>query len=198
MMSFLACRRDLSSRAVAQAAWGSGDTHVQSTATRRPRPQAVGARGAPHLTFGFASKPSPSAPWARGLLSASWEWGSPDLPSCGPRRGSASRLVWPIFTNKLSRPSRGGRHKTSSGPASPGWLARGGEIKARKTSRGPHDVSHDDRDQAGASAHNLLVSPLVLRRQAQVVSTKASRKGFHIGATRPRPAGRQDGGHRGA
>ena len=27
--------------------------------------------------------------------------------------------------------SRGGRHKTSSGAASPGWLARGGEIKAR-------------------------------------------------------------------
>ena len=30
--------------------------------------------------------------------------------------------------------SRGGRHKTSSGAASPGWLARGGEIKARQTS----------------------------------------------------------------
>ena len=48
--------------------------------------------------------------------------------------------------------SRGGQHKTSSGAASPGWLARGGEIKARQTSRGSCDVSHDDRDQAGASA----------------------------------------------
>ena len=46
--------------------------------------------------------------------------------------------------------SRGVRHKTSSGAASPGWLARGGEIKARQTSRGSSDVSHDDRDQDGA------------------------------------------------
>ena len=46
--------------------------------------------------------------------------------------------------------SRGGRHKTSLGASSPGWLARGGEIKARQTSRGPRDVSHDDQDQAGA------------------------------------------------
>ena len=58
------------SRAVAEAAWGSGDAHVQLTAMRRLRPQAIEARGAPHLPFGFASKPSPSAPWARGLLSA--------------------------------------------------------------------------------------------------------------------------------
>ena len=77
----------LSGQAVAKAAWGSGDAHVQSTATRQPRPQAFGARGAPNLTLGFAAKPSPSAPWARGLLSAFWERGSQDLPTCGPRRG---------------------------------------------------------------------------------------------------------------
>ena len=90
MMAFLACRRDLSSRAVAEAAWGSGDAHVPSIATRQSRPQAVGARGAPHLPFGIASKPSPSVPWARGLLSASWEWGPPDLPACGLWCGSVS------------------------------------------------------------------------------------------------------------
>ena len=94
--------------------------------------------------------------WARGLLSASWEWGSPDLPDCGPRRGWASRSVWPIFIDKAfktlarGQASRAGRCKTSSGAASPGRLARGGEIKAGETSRGPHDVSHDDRDQASA------------------------------------------------
>ena len=86
--------------------------------------------------------------------------------------------------------SQGGRCKTPSGAVSPGWLARGGEIKARQTSRGSRDVSHDDRDQAGASAHSVLVSSLVLRRQAQARSPEASGKGFHIGATRPRPAGR--------
>ena len=37
---------------------------------------------------------------------------------------------------------------------------------------------------------SVLVSPLVLRKQAQARSTEASSKGFHIGATRPR---QQDG-----
>ena len=83
--------------------------------------------------------------------------------------------------------SRGGQHKTSSGAASPGWLARGGEIKARQTSRGSRDVSREDRDQAGASAHSVLFSSLVLRRQAQARGPDESSKVFHISATRPRP-----------
>ena len=62
--------------------------------------------------------------------------------------------------------SRGGRHKTSSGAASPGWLVRGGEIKARRTSRGSNDVSHDDQGQAGARAHNVVE----LSRQMSLVS----------------------------
>ena len=45
---------------------------------------------------------------------------------------------------------------------------------------------------------SVLVSSLVLKRQAQARSPEASGKGFHIGATRPRPAGGQDGGHHGA
>ena len=137
-------------------------------------------------------------------MSAFWERGSPDLPACGPRRGSARGHVRPIFINKAfktlarGQASRGGRHKTSSGAASPGWLARSGEIKAGQTSRGSRDVSRDDRDQAGASARSVLVSFLVLRKQAQSRSTEALGKGFHIGATRPRPKGQQDRGHHGA
>ena len=69
---------------------------------------------------------------------------------------------------------------------------------AGKTSQGSRDVSHDDEDQAGASTRSVLVSSLVLKRQAQARSTEASSKGFHISATRPRPAGQQDGGHHGA
>ena len=74
----------------------------------------------------------------------------------------------------------------------------GGEIKARGTSRGAHDASHDDRNQAEASLRSVLVSSLVQRGQAQARSTEASSKGFHIGATRPRLVGRQDRGHHGA
>ena len=60
------------------------------------------------------------------------------------------------------------------------------------------DASHDDQGQAGTSVRTVLVSPLVLRGQAQARGTKASGKGFHIGATRPGLAGRQDGGYHGA
>ena len=70
--------------------------------------------------------------------------------------------------------------------------------QGKGTSRGSYDVSCDDQGQASANAHSVLVSSLVLRGQAQARSPEASGKGFHIGATRPRPAGRQDGGHRGA
>ena len=114
------------------------------------------------------------------------------MPACGPRRGYASRPIRPIFIDKAFRTlargqaSRGGRCKTSSGAATLGRLTRGGEIKARKTSRGSSDVSHDDHRQAGASACSVLVSSLVQRGQAQPWSTEASSKGFHIGATRPK------------
>ena len=130
------------------------------------------------------------------FLSVFWERGSLVLPACGPQRGCASRPVRPIFINKAfktlarGQASRGGRRKTSSGAASPGCLTRSGDIKAGQTSRGSRDVSHDDRHQAGASACSVLVSSLVLRRPAHARSTEASGKGFHISATRPRPAGR--------
>ena len=51
------------------------------------------------------------------------------------------------------------------------------------------------RVPAGAGLRSVLVSLSVQRGQAQ---TKASGKGYRFGATRPRPAERQDGGHRGA
>ena len=71
-------------------------------------------------------------------------------------------------------------------------------MKEGGTSRGAHDASCDDREQAGTGLFSVLVSSLVQRGQAQAWSTEASGKGYHFGATRPRPAERQDGGHRGA
>ena len=66
------------------------------------------------------------------------------------------------------------------------------------TSRGARDARHDDRSQADAGLRIVLVSSLVQRGQAHAWSTEASGKGYCFGATRPRPAERQDGGHRGA
>ena len=126
----------LSSRAVAKASWESGDAHVQSTAMRRPRPQAVRARGALLLPFRLPARPSPGAPWARGLLSVFWERGSADLPACGLRRGSKGIPVRPIFTNMNPRPSRGAKPRGADDRKLPQEQPRqagsrgGGEIKA--------------------------------------------------------------------
>ena len=168
---------------------------------RQPRPQAFGARGAPNLTLGFAAKPSPSAPWAQGLLSAFWERGSPDLPAYGLQRGSRGGPAWPIFINTSSRPSRGAKPRGADAGGFLGHglvrLAREEEERSRwGTSRGAHDSSHDDQGrQAGASPHSVLLSSLVQREQVQA---RASSKGIHFSATRPRPAQRQEGSHCGA
>ena len=79
-------------------------------------------------------------------LSASWERGSPNLPACSPRRGSTSGPVRPIFTSKHSRPSRGGRHKTSSGQPHRASL-RGAERSRQGT---PREVSVTQAMTTGA------------------------------------------------
>ena len=120
------------------------------------------------------------------------------------RRGSRGGPVRPVFINPSSRPSRGAEPRGADDGRPPQGRSHqagsrgGGEIKARGTSRGARDVSHDDQDQAGASPRSVLVSSLVQRGQVQARSTEASSKGFLIGATRPRPAEWQDGGHHGA
>ena len=85
-----------------------------------------------------------------------WERGSPDLPACGLRRGWSSGPVRPVFINPISRPLRGAKPcgaddtRLPQGRPHQAGLRGGGEIKARSTSRGAHDASHDDQDQAGA------------------------------------------------
>ena len=177
---------------------------VPSITTRQPRPQAVRARGASPLPFGFASKPSPSAPWARGLLSAFWERGSPDLPACGLWRGSKEAQHSPCSSTQAQDPREG---PSLAGRMTRSFLRHGlvrlareeAERSRRGTSRGARDASHDDQGrQAGASPRSVLLSSLVQRGQAQPRGTEASGKGCHFGATRPRPGGLRDGGHRGA
>ena len=125
------------------------------------------------------------------------------MPAYGLRRGSRGGPTWPIFISTSSRPSQGAKPRGVDSRELPQARPRqagsrgGGGIKWRGTSQGAHDASHEDQDQAGASLRSFLVSSLVQRGQAQARSTEASGKGYHIGATRPRPAGRQDGGHRG-
>ena len=136
MTGFSACR-DLSTRAVSEASWGSAVAHVQSITTWRPRPQAVRARGASRLPLRFSAKPSPCAPWARGLLSAFWERGSPDLPACSLKHGSSGGPARPIFISPSSRPSRGAKPRGADDRKLPQRQPHqadsrgGGEINAR-------------------------------------------------------------------
>ena len=95
------------------------------------------------------------------------------------------------------------------GPSLVGWTTRSflrhglvriaheeAERQRRGTSRGARDASHDDQGrQAGASPRSVLLSSLV---QSEQVQARASTKGTRFGATRPRPAQRQEGSHCGA
>ena len=151
----------LPSRAHNEASWGSGDAHVQSTATRRPRPQAVGAHGASHLPLRFSAKPSPGAPWARGLLSAFWERGSPDLPTCGLQRGSSEAQWSPASSAQAQDPREG---PSLAGRTTRSFLRHGlvrlaheeAESSRQGTSRGAHDTSHDDQGRQPAQCPPFL------------------------------------------
>ena len=170
-MTRFACR-DLSIRAVAKASRGSQGAHVQSIATRRPRPQAVRARGASLLPFRLPARPSPGSPWARGLLSAFWERGSPDLPTCGLRCGSKEAQHSPSSSTQAQDPREG---PSLAGRTTQNFLRHGlirlareeAERSRRGTSRGAREASHDDQGrQAGASPRSVLLSSLVQREQA--------------------------------
>ena len=106
-------------------------------------------------------------------LPAAWLKGGPSMAQLHQHRPK---------TLARGQASRGRRREASLGTASSGWLTR----------------RRRDQDQAGASLRSVLVSSLVQRGQAQARTTKASGKGFHISAMRPRLAGWQDGGHCGA
>ena len=99
-------------------------------------------------------------------MSAFWEWGSPDLLACGLRHGSRSGPARPIFINSSSRPSRGAKPRGADDARPPQGRPHqegsrgGGEIKARSTSRGARQESHDDRDQAGARRASAYVVSL--------------------------------------
>ena len=124
--------------------------------------------------------------------------GVPRLACLRPTACLSQQAVRPIFTNKASKTLA---RRTTQDLL---WSSLGSQdheerrYQGGQTSRGPCDVSHDARRQAGAGSHSVFISSLVLRRPAQAKSIEASGKGCYIGATRPRPGGRQDGGHCGA
>ena len=134
-------------------------------------------------------------------LSAFWERGSPDLPACSLRRGSKGAQHSPSSSTQAQDPREG---PSLAGRMTGSFLRHGlirlaheeAESSRQGTSRGADDASHDDQGrQSGASPRSVLLSSLVQREQAQA---RASSKGIHFGATRPRPAQRQGGSHCGA
>ena len=91
--------------------------------------------------------------------------------------------------------SWGVRQEAFSGTNSSGWLAR----RRRDQGGVPHEVpmtqAMTTKGTRRAPARSVLLSSLVQRGQAQA---RASSKGIHFGATRPRPAQRPEGSHCGA
>ena len=123
------------------------------------------------------------------------------MPACGLRRGSREAQHGPSSLARAQDPRKG---PSLAGRTTGGFLRHGlvrlaceeAERSRRGTSRGAHDASHDNQGrQAGASPRSVLLSSLVQREQAQA---RASGKGIHFGATRPRPAQRQGRSHCGA
>ena len=126
------------------------------------------------------------------------------MPACGLRHGSKGGPARPIFINTSSRPLRGAKPRGADDKELP--QARPPQAGSRGAESSMHSLPHEAQltgairprpggHQAGAGLRRVLVSSLVQRGQAQA---RVSRKGNHFGATRPRPAGRHDGGHRGA
>ena len=94
--------------------------------------------------------------------------------------------------------SRGSRHEASSSTASSGWLAR----RRRDQGRVPHEVlmtqAMTTEARRAPGGRNPAQSPCFLFCAKGQGQARVSSKGNHFGATRPRPGGPQDGGHRGA
>ena len=123
------------------------------------------------------------------------------MPACGLRRGSKEAQHNPSSSTQAQDPREG---PSLAGRTTRSFLRHGlvrlareeAERSRRGTSRGARDASHDDSGrQAGASPRSVLLSSLVQREQAQA---RASSKGVHLGATRPRPAQRPERSHCGA
>ena len=102
-MVFLACRRDLSSRAVTEAAWGSGDAHVQSTATRQPRPQAFWGPRCSVLDPWLRREAKPERTLGPGATVGVLGMGVPRLACLRPTAWLSQQAVRPIFINKASK-----------------------------------------------------------------------------------------------
>jgi len=126
------------------------------------------------------------------------------LSAFGLWRGSSVAQFSPSSSTQVQDPREGPSlaGRTVQGLTRSGLTRQAREEAERSRRRLPREVHMMQammiEGQAGAGQRNVLISPLVLRGQAQARSTKASSKGFPIGATRPRPGGQQDGGHRGA
>ena len=103
MMIFLACRRDLSSRAVAEAAWGSGDAHVQSN--RHASTKAAGFWGpwCSALDLWLHREAKPERTLGPGATVGVLGTGVPRLACLRPTAWLSQQAVRPIFINKASK-----------------------------------------------------------------------------------------------
>ena len=119
--------------------------------------------------------------------------------ACGlaRRRPSAAHLhQHKLKTLARGQASRGGRQGASSGTASSDGLTRRRIVQGGVPREVPMTQAMTTKGARRVPARgSVLLSSLVQREQAQA---RASSKGIHFGATRPRPTQRQGGSHCGA
>ena len=153
---------------VVEAAWGSGDAHIPSSAMHQPGLKVIGAHNASPLPFGFASKPSPSALGPGATIGV--------LGTRVPRLACLRPTAW-LHRRPRTDHLRDHQDKTlerqatprpSEEAATPCGLLRSGDFYAGAQ---PHEVAVTQamtikarRVPAGADE---AVSYLVQRRQAQ-------------------------------
>ena len=112
---------------------------------------------------------------------------------------SAAQLHQPkLKTLARGQASRGGRQETSSGAASSGRLARRRRDQGRVPPEEPVTQAMTVETKWAPGGRRPAQCPCFPFGAKGASIGKASGKGYHSGATRPRPAERQDGGHHGA
>ena len=126
------------------------------------------------------------------------------MPACGLRRGSSGGPAWPIFINTCSRPSRGAKPRGADDRELPQERPHqaasrgGGEINARVPREDPVTQAMTIKARRAPGRRRPAQSPCFPFGAKGQAQARVSSKHNYFGATRPRPAGRQNGGHRGA
>ena len=106
--------------------------------------------------------------------------------------------TWPIFISTSPRPSRGGRQGASSGTASSGWLTRRRRVQGGVPHEVPMTQAMTTEARQALGGHWPAQCPCFLFGAKGESTDQGIRQRLPFRCNETKPAGRPDGGHRGA